>query len=384
MAGKKKRPPQPREEGVEAYYRADGKVYYRVQWWDSRRIHRRKSGFTTVRAAARYRREQLSAKDHGRELAYNATHVTVESLSEEWLTMRRGLIKLRTWEAEESHHRVHIVPYWGHTLVKDIRFSDVQVWVADLIAEELAPKTVHNIYADFAAIIRYAMRDRLITINPCEGIKLPKIPPRRMVCLTPEQLNALADASGYYRPYVLTLGTCGLRDGEARALRVKNIDWDKRRITVASTMERTNSAGWIENPPKTWEKREVPIPAHTLEALREHCAGKSPDAFVFRQPNGDMMPQQSRSKVAKKDDAYQWFGKAILASGVPSLRIHDLRHTTASIAISAGANVKGVQKLLGHKDARETLNTYASLFDRDLDDVAVRMDAAMRGDAPTL
>ncbi len=384
MSSEKKRPPQPHEPGVSAYYLADGKVRYSVQWWDSRRIHRRKSGFTTVRDAKRFKREQLSAKDHGRELAYDAAHVTVQSLSEEWLAMRRNLIKLRTWEAEESHHRVHIVPYWGNTLVKDIRFSDVQTWIADLIAEELAPKTVHNIYADFAALIKYAIRDRLIAINPCEGIKLPKIPPRNMVFLTPEQLNALADASGYFRPYVLTLGTCGLRDGEARALRVRNIDWDKHRITVASTMERTNSAGWIENAPKTWEAREVPIPARTFDALKELCTGKAPDDFVFRQPNGDMMPQQSRSKVAKKDDAYQWFGKAILDSGVPSLRIHDLRHTTASIAISAGANVKGVQKLLGHKDARETLNTYAALFERDLDDVAVRMDAAMRGDAPSL
>lgn len=88
-----------------------------------------------------------------------------------------------------------------------------------------------------------------------------------------------------------------------------------------------------------------------------------------------MMPQQSRHKIAKKDNAYQWFGKAILASGVPSLRIHDLRHTTAAIAISAGANVLLVQRMLGHENPAMTLRTYADLFDEDMNQVRDVIDA---------
>ena len=364
--------------GVTWYETARSGRLFAAQWYDSSRRHRKKSGFTTAREAAAFRNDQINARNHGRELDLDGARITISQLSAEWLAMREHVIKPRAWDTEESHHRVHILPYWGADTIASIRFSGVQAWVSELTGEGLAAKTVHNIYADFAALVRYALRDRLIAHDPCEGIKLPKIPPREMVCLTPEQLNSLANASGYYRPYILTLGTCGLRDGEARALRVRNIDFKAKRISVVSTFERTRK-GWIENPPKTWEAREVAVPAITMDALRELCADKAPADFVFRQPNGSMMPQQSRHKIAKKDNAYQWFGKAILDSGVPSLRIHDLRHTTAAIAISAGANVKAVQKLLGHKDARETLNTYAALFERDLDEVAARMDAAMSG-----
>lgn len=369
--------------GVTGYDTARSGRLYMAQWVqplaNGYKKHCKKRGFTTIRDAAAYKRKMEEANDSGVGIDPAASRITISQLSKEWLDMRKSVVKLRTWETEESHHRVHIVPYWGDATIGSIRYSAIQTWVAELTGEGLAAKTVHNIYADFAALIRYALRDRRIAIDPCEGITLPKIPPHEMVCLTPEQLNSLANASGYYRPYILTLGTCGLRDGEARAMRVKSIDFKAKRISVVSTLERTTTKGWIENPPKTWETRDVAVPATTLAALRELCADKSPDDFVFLQPNGEQMPQQSRHKVAKKDNAYQWFGKAILDSGVPSLRIHDLRHTTAAIAISAGANVKAVQKLLGHKDARETLNTYAALFERDLDEVAARMDAAMSG-----
>ncbi|MCU1508892.1 MAG: integrase [Glaciihabitans sp.] len=71
-----------------------------------------------------------------------------------------------------------------------------------------------------------------------------------------------------------------------------------------------------------------------------------------------------------------WFDKALEKAGLPSMTIHDLRHTAASLAISAGANVKAVQRMLGHASAAMTLDTYADLFDDDLDSVAIRLSEA--------
>lgn len=105
------------------------------------------------------------ANDRGVGIDPAASRITISQLSEEWLDMRKSVVKTRTWESEESHHRVHIVPYWGDTTIGSIRFSAIQAWVAELTGEGLAPKTVHNVYADFAALIRYALRDRLITVN---------------------------------------------------------------------------------------------------------------------------------------------------------------------------------------------------------------------------
>lgn len=80
-------------------------------------------------------------------------------------------------------------------------------------------------------------------------------------------------------------------------------------------------------------------------------------------PHGGRLREQSAKN-------HGWYARALRDSGVPTLTCHDLRHTAASIAISSGANVKAVQRMLGHKNAAMTLDTYADLFDTDLDDVA--------------
>jgi integrase len=104
-----------------------------------------------------------------------------------------------------------------------------------------------------------------------------------------------------------------------------------------------------------------------LEAsLREACTNKSPTALVFPAPDGNFMHNNTRGS----------FAGAVARSGVPRLTPHDLRHTAASLAISAGANVKAVQRMLGHASAAMTLDTYADLFDEDLDAVAIALHAA--------
>jgi integrase len=100
-------------------------------------------------------------------------------------------------------------------------------------------------------------------------------------------------------------------------------------------------------------------------------AGKSRDDLVFTGAKGAVL----RVRTARRS----WFDQAVRSSGVPSgFHPHELRHTAASLAVSAGANVKAVQKMLGHATASMTLDVYADLFDDDLDAVADRLDAVAR------
>ena len=120
--------------------------------------------------------------------------------------------------------------------------------------------------------------------------------------------------------------------------------------------------------PKTHQCRSVPVPRSLVDALAEHVAGKAPDDLVFTTPRGDVMRNHNfRSRV---------FVPAAKQSGMPGLTPHDLRHTAASLAVQAGANVKAVQRMLGHASAAMTLDVYAGLFGDDLDAVADRLDAA--------
>jgi integrase len=112
----------------------------------------------------------------------------------------------------------------------------------------------------------------------------------------------------------------------------------------------------------------VPVPRSLVDALAEQVAGKPADALVFTAPEGGPL----RLMIFRR----RVFDPAARAVGLEGLTPHELRHTAASLAVSAGANVKAVQRLLGHASAAMTLDVYSGLFDDDLDAVADRLDAA--------
>lgn len=135
--------------------------------------------------------------------------------------------------------------------------------------------------------------------------------------------------------------------------------------------DRRNVGGEIiVGTPKSHKVRSVPFPAFLAEPLAHLCEGKARDQLVFGDWVNHIMTPAHRDG---------WYFYAKKRSGMPAkLTIHDLRHTAASLAIAAGANVKAVQRMLGHASAAMTLDVYADLFDDDLDAVAERLDAAVR------
>jgi integrase len=145
----------------------------------------------------------------------------------------------------------------------------------------------------------------------------------------------------------------------------------RRRIHVAESVTEVDSGRLDWGLPKDHERRWVPVPRFLVDDLAKHVAGKAPDELVFASPKGAVL----RVRGARRS----WFDRAVEATGVPDgLHPHELRHTAASLAVSAGANVKAVQRMLGHAKASMTLDVYADLFDDDLEAVADRLDLLAR------
>ncbi|HEX3199949.1 MAG TPA: site-specific integrase, partial [Propionibacteriaceae bacterium] len=164
------------------------------------------------------------------------------------------------------------------------------------------------------------------------------------------------------------LGFCGLRWGEVAALKVKRVDLLSRRLTVAESL--TEVSGRLEwGTPKSHQSRSVPIPRSLVPLLTEVMAGKDADALVFTTWRGKPL----RNLNWRRDV----IDPAASDAGIEGLTPHGLRNTAASLAVSAGANVKAVQKMLGHSSAAMTLDVYSGLFDDDLDGVADRMDSLL-------
>ena len=131
--------------------------------------------------------------------------------------------------------------------------------------------------------------------------------------------------------------------------------------------------------PKTGERRSVPFPASLTEELAALMVGKGRDDLVFTNLRGDVL-RGSNYRPRFFDPAVDEAARAADET-FPTITPHDLRHTAASLAVSAGANVKAVQRMLGHAKASMTLDVYADLFDDDLDVVADRLDAAIKSGA---
>jgi len=210
-------------------------------------------------------------------------------------------------------------------------------------------------------ILSQAVNEGLLVRNPCEKVKPPTVRPRRQLFLTADQLAALADECGDYAPLVWFLGWSGLRIGEAVALRVGRVDASRRRIRVEEAATEVGGR-LVFGTPKTHEARTVIVPGYVIDRMKPLLAGKAPEDYVFTAPRGGPLRANNfRRRV---------FSTAVARIGIPDLVPQDLRDTAASLAISAGASIKAVQRMLGHASANVTLDIYGGLFEEDLENLA--------------
>lgn len=374
------------------------RVQYRTP--DHRVTQRR--GFKTKKAAEDFASTVHVSKMRGEYIDPSDARVTVGHLGPGWLA-RRAHLKPSSRRTDEIAWRVHVEPRWGTVKLADIKHSAVQSWVADMGREVTdaegmttkrasGPSTVIRAFGVLAAILDEAVRDRRLLTNPARGVKLPRKAKREHRYLSDDQVWELARQAGPDKGViVLVLAYCGLRWGELAGLHVADIDTLRRRIHVRRNAVAIGGEV-VVGTPKTHERRTVPFPRFLVEPLAASCRCKARDAIVFPATNGGYA----------KPPGVSWFSGAVtrcvadaeaaraaeraahpdrepVTAVFPDITAHDLRHTAASLAVSAGANVKAVQKMLGHASAAMTLDVYADLFDRDAEAVADAHDERLAG-----
>lgn len=351
---------------------------YRVRYRKPDRTQTDKRGFKTKRDAELFLASVEVSKARGEFVDATAARATIGPLGAEWLA-RQTHLKPSAYRPVESAWRNHVLPAWGHVSVADVRKTAVQQWVSELSQGNAAatpprkPKgatLVIRAHGVLAAILDDAVSDRRTMSNPARGVSLRRKVKKPHVYLSHEQVHALAAASKY-PALVLVLAYCGLRWGEATGLRVKHLDMLRRRFLIDENAVQVGSVIEVGTP-KNHKKRTAPFPRFLGEQLARQCEGKDRDDLVFPGENGHHL------RLARvHEDNMSWFAGAVKRSGVPRITPHDLRHSAASFAVSAGANVKAVQKMLGHSSAAMTLDVYADLFDGDLDAVSDALDHAV-------
>lgn len=226
------------------------------------------------------------------------------------------------------------------------------------------------------AVLDQARDDHWIDHNPVDDVKLPRstvATPR--VYLTPGEIRMLANqAPEPHATLILTLAYTGMRIGEALALRVGDLDPDRRRLNVTKTQSVDVRLHTIETLPKGNRTRTVPYPIGLEARLLALCEGRNQDAYLFRAPRGGYWQANNwRSRI------WRPLLRDVGMDDIEGLSIHSLRHSYASIAIKNGCDVKTLQTILGHASATETLDTYADLWPDRLSEVADAMNMDLTG-----
>lgn len=339
----------------------------------------RAKGFQRKSDAQKWLDTEVTAKfATGTYVEPAAGKVTVATVYHSW-SAAQAHISARTVASRRSSWNYRVEPQWGSTLVAEVRPAAVRAWIASMVAEGAGTPTIENAFGVLRQVLGAAVEDSRIARNPCDGVKLPKRKHADRGYLSHEQVIALASAVERDAVVIRFLAYTGLRWGEMAALRVQDFDMLRRRVNVSRSV--TESGGLVWSTPKSWERRSVPFPAVLGEELAALMVGKARDDLVFTDLRGGVLRNSNwrtrvfRPAVRKCQAADDRF---------PTITPHDLRHTAASLAVHERANVKAVQRMLGHAKASMTLDTYADLFDEDLDEVADRLDAAIQAAADAL
>jgi integrase len=322
-----------------------------------------------------------SSKLTGTFVDPSRSRVTFGEMAKKWSAAKVGL-KASTRARYDSALKTHVLPRWKDVPLNGIEYEQIQEWIGELHASGLSGAAVRKVAGVLSGILALAVRAKRLPANPAAGVELPRADSKRKRYLTAAQVEVMADAAAalpparprlasnasfaQYRLVVFVLAYCGLRWSEAAALRVSAVDLNKRRITISAAVVEVDGIGLVWGTPKSHEDRWMSIPQFLVDDLRNHIGKRSPEELLFTAPEGGVM----RNRNARR----AWFNRAAGEAGIDGLTPHELRHTAASLAVSAGANVKAVQRMLGHASAAMTLDLYADLFDDDLESVAARLD----------
>lgn len=259
-----------------------------------------------------------------------------------------------------------------------LRRSHVETWIKSMSAEGLAPGTIRTRTNNVRAVLRGALRDRIIGTNPSEGVALPRgrKAEHSMRVPTPEEVGTVLDAAEeWFRPFVALCAFAGLRLGEAAGVQLADVDFLRRQLYVRRQVQRV-SAGVVEvTPPKYGSERVVYLPDELVLLLGRHVEqiGVRGDEQWLFVGSGGQPPHQNTVGY--------WWRSTVARANVEPFRLHDCRHFYASGLIADGCDVVTVQRALGHAKATTTLETYSHLWPTAEDRTRAAAAGLMRASA---
>ena len=352
--------------------RGEGSIYRRKdgRWVGQYEVNgkRRYVYGRTRKDVAEKLNKAIAERDAG--LVFDAKNLSVGEYLDRWLDTVRGTLAPNTVRRHEELARIHVKPALGKTKLSKLDPLQVQSFYRAKLDEGLSAATVVKVHSTLSKALKQAVRWRLIPLNVCESVTPPRVARTEIAPLDARQMKALlrtAEVTDLHALWVL-LATTGLRIGEALALRWGDLDLEARTLRVNRTVFRNE----VSQPKTRSSRRTIKLSGLAIDALRQHPRNAE---LAFCTGSGKPInPSNLRNR--------SWKRLLECAGLPPRTRLHDIRHSTATLLLSRGVPVKVVSEMLGHADVSITRSIYAHVLPDMQDGAADAMDDALGRTTP--
>lgn len=319
------------------------KFYYTN--WQGEKKQKLKRGFKLQREAKDWERSFLEQFSSGSD-------ITFESLYQKYVRFKENRVRASTLENQCNAIELHILPYFGKMIVSEIAPIVVAEWQNQLLAEHFSASHTRQINAYLRMLFKYAVDYLGLSKNPVKA-QICKATKGKIDFWTPEEYKAFSESIRHnielYTAFEILFYT-GMRKGELLALTLQDIDFHAKTIAITKTLAYVNGEYVMQSPKTIKSNRVIDVPQFLLDEIKAYT-----EKVYKLDPEQRLFP---RSRV--------WLGQAITYTcdkiDLKPIRVHDLRHSHASLLINLGANPLMIAERLGHEDVKVTMNTYAHLF----------------------
>lgn len=340
-------------------------IQYRYTDWQGKRRKSTKRGFATKREAEEWLRNFLITQKADFDMKF-------EDFWKMYCADMETRLREHTMRTKKYIVELKILPYFGDKRVNDITAADIRQWQNELIKMGYSPTYLKTINNQLSAIFNYAVRYYDLKSNPCaKAGSMGKSKAEEMDFWTGEEFRKFIDSVMNKRlSYMafMTLYWTGMRMGELLALNPKDIDLEKRTISITKSYQRLGKKDVITPPKTPKSKRVITIPEFLAADIKDYM-----DSLYDLQENDRLFP------ITKYYLEHE-MQRGIKESGVKRIRVHDLRHSHASMLIELGFSPLEIANRLGHEKVETTLNTYAHLYPNKQTKLAERLDSEYRED----
>lgn len=349
------------------------------------RVRRWHSGYRTRKEAERARVELLGRLDQGTYVA--PTRLTLgRFLTDEWLPAKRSTVKETTLASYELHVNKHLVPALGGLALVAATAPRLNTFYADLLSAGrrdgrggLAPKTVRNIHGTLHKALEDATRWGLLARNPAAYADPPKAPAAEMTVWSPDQVKVFLDSVRGDRLFAawMLAATTGMRRGEVLGLRWSDVDLAAARVSVRQIRTVARYKVSTTTPKTAKGTRTLALDPATAAALRTHRAAQKAERLAWGAAYdnaADLVFAREDGSTIHPERFSRWFAQHCRRSGLPAVRLHDVRHAYVTALLSAGVPLKVVSQRVGHASPTVTMTIYQHVLSGD-DEAAAAVGA---------